>query len=307
MKAISDGVWPTMITPFTEQNEPDLPVIDRLVEWYLARNVAGLFAVCQSSEMFDLTLSEKVHLAERTVAAADGRVQVIASGHTSDDVKDQVTETNRMAETGIDALVLITNRFAEAHESEETWKKRCSDLLNELPPDLPLGLYECPHPYKRTVSPQLLRWCADTGRFVFLKDTCCNADQIRSKLAAIRGTPLKLFNANAATYYLTLKMGANGYSGVMANFHPELYDWVFRNSDSLPDGAELLQNFLGMASLIERQLYPVNAKYYLGLEGIPIGLESRRVDPSRLTSANRLEIEQLRAVTKMYIHQYMQT
>jgi 4-hydroxy-tetrahydrodipicolinate synthase len=49
-----------------------------------------------------------------------------------------------------------------------------------------LGLYECPDPYKRVLSPALLSWAAQSNRFVFHKDTCCTTDQIRKKIDSIK-------------------------------------------------------------------------------------------------------------------------
>ena len=48
------GVYPVMLTPFTEDNKVDYESLGRLIEWYIDAGVAGLFAVCQSSEMFFL-------------------------------------------------------------------------------------------------------------------------------------------------------------------------------------------------------------------------------------------------------------
>src|SRR5690606_29183975 len=129
----------------------------------------------------------------------------------------------------IDALVLITNRLAGPEESDETLKGRLTRLLEHLPEELPLGFYECPYPYKRLVTPELLRWCAETGRFAFLKDTCCDLDQLRSRMEAVRDSGLKIYNANTTTLLESLKLGISGYSGVMANFHPELYVWLLKH------------------------------------------------------------------------------
>ncbi len=56
-------------------------------------------------------------------------------------------------------------------------------FLGMIPDSIPLGFYECPHPYKRVLDPETMAWCASTGRFIFLKDTCCDLAQIRAKLA----------------------------------------------------------------------------------------------------------------------------
>lgn len=52
------GVWPVMLTPFTEDNEVDENGLRVLVDWYIDNGVKGLFAACQSSEIFNLTFEE---------------------------------------------------------------------------------------------------------------------------------------------------------------------------------------------------------------------------------------------------------
>ncbi|WMT39711.1 dihydrodipicolinate synthase family protein [Paenibacillus sp. D2_2] len=175
------------------------------------------------------------------------------------------------------------------------WKQNAEMILSEVP-DVSFGIYECPYPYKRLLSPELLKWCAGTGRFSFLKDTCCDPEQIEAKLDAIRGTSLKLFNANAATLLKSLDMGAAGYSGVMVNFHPDLYVRLLQLQRGNVAEAVRLQQFLGLASAVERQPYPLNAKYHLSLEGLSIGLHGRTGGNASLSASMMLEIEQLRGM-----------
>ena len=294
---IRSGVWPTMITPYTAGGDVDYDALGRLIEWYAAKGVDGLFAVCQSSEMFYLSLEERVKIAEYTVRRAGGRLPVIASGHISDGFDEQVEELNAMAGTGIDALVLITNRLAGPEESDETLKSRLAQLLERLPKELPLGFYECPYPYKRLVTPELLRWCVETGRFAFLKDTCCDLDLLGSRAEAVRDSGLKIYNANTATLLDSLKLGISGYSGVMANFHPELYVWLLRHWKDRPEEAQRLMPILTAASWVEKQLYPINAKYYLSLEGVLDSIIGRSKDAGEMSATFRLEIEQLRELS----------
>ncbi|RTE10857.1 dihydrodipicolinate synthase family protein [Paenibacillus whitsoniae] len=304
MKKIADGVWPTMVTPFTENNEVDFNALERAIEWYIHHGVDGLFAVCQSSEMFFLSLEERVKIASFVKEQSAGRIPVIASGHIADSFDDQVNELKRMAETGIDALVLITNRLARQEESDHVWQSNLERLLEELPDHMPLGLYECPFPYKRLVSPELLKVCAGSGRFLFLKDTSCDIDNIMAKMEAVKGTGLKIYNANTATLLKTLQLGISGYSGIMGNFHPDLYVWLMRKWSVKREEADHLADFLSMASLIEKQLYPVNAKYYLMLEGVYSNYHSRSKNHHEFTATNRLEVEQLHRLSKAFSEQY---
>lgn len=303
-KEIVDGVWPTMLTPFSAGGEVDYDALGRLVEWYIERGVDGLFAVCQSSEMFYLDLEERTRIAEFVVRKANGRVPVIASGHISDDFEDQVRELNAIAQTGIDALVLITNRLAGPEESDETLKSNLVRLLEHLPEDMPLGFYECPYPYKRLVTPELLQWCVGTGRFTFLKDTCCDIEMLKNRMQAVKHSGLKIFNANTTTLLESLKLGISGYSGVMANFHPELYIWLMNNWKERLGEAEQLLPILTMASWIEKQLYPINAKYYLVLEGVLYHSIGRSKDVRELNETFRMEVEQVHSLSKQLANKY---
>jgi len=302
---IPDGVWPTMLTPFTKDNEVDYEGLEALIEWYIKKGVDGLFAVCQSSEMYFLSLEERVEIARFVKEKSAGRVPVVASGHISDDMDEQIRELTAMADTGIDALVIVNNHFAAENEGDDIWRKNAEKVMNAIP-DIPLGIYECPAPYKRLMSPELLKWCADTGRFFFLKDTCCDVEQLRLKSEAVKGTQLKIFNANSATLLESLKLGISGFSGVMANFHPDLYVWLTRNWSKEPKKAEILQDFLGMASLAECQVYPVNAKYYLQLEGVAIELYTRSRKKSNFRKSDQLVIDELRSFTQEVVYKLIE-
>ncbi|WP_044643394.1 dihydrodipicolinate synthase family protein, partial [Klebsiella variicola] len=115
MKTIN-GVVPVMLTPFTTDDQIDYPALAKLIDWYLAKGVDALFAVCQSSEMQYLSLQERVELARFVVYHVAGRIPVIASGHISDDLAAQKEELLAMSQTGIDALVLVTNHLDPRNE-----------------------------------------------------------------------------------------------------------------------------------------------------------------------------------------------
>lgn len=291
-KEFPNGVYPVMLTPFTENNEVDYEALGKLVDWYIEKGVNGLFADCQSSEMFFLSLEERVKIGEFVKKHADGRVPVVTSGHISDSLEDQAKELTAIAGTGADAVILLTNRLAKENESDEVWLENLKKLLEMIPKDVPLGFYECPYPYKRIISPELLKWCANTGRFYFIKDTSCDIENMKAKLEVIKGTNLKLFNANTSTLLETLELGASGYSGVMANFHPELYVKLCNIYKEDPSKARKIADFLTVASLIERQVYPVNAKFYQKSIGNFNSIMTRTRDIKELNATGILEIQQ---------------
>src|SRR5699024_11262016 len=74
-----NGVYPVMLTPFTEDNKVNYKSLGRLVDWYIEKGVAGLFADCQSSEMFFLSLEERVEIVRFVKQHAAGSVSVVTS------------------------------------------------------------------------------------------------------------------------------------------------------------------------------------------------------------------------------------
>ena len=286
------GVWPVMLTPFTAKGDIDEPALRALVDWYIGNGVDGLFASCQSSEIFHMDFEERMRIARVTVEAAAGRVPVVASGFTDYALEDQVKSIRSMADTGVDAVILLSNRLALEGEEDAVFLQRMSELLKRVPQEIHLGLYECPQPYKRLLSLSVLREAAATGRFYFLKDTCCDAETIRARVQTIAGSPLKLYNANTTTLLQSLRDGAPGYSGIMANFHPRPYVWLTRHPDH--PNADMVQSLLTCASQIERQYYPVNAKYHLqAIEKLPMDTFARSKDDRGLSETFREEVRQM--------------
>ncbi len=295
--SIPDGVYPTMLTPFTEDNRVDYRALEQLIAWYYERGVRGLFAICQSSEIFFLSFEERLEILRFVMAHKPKDVTVVASGHTADDPAEQIEQAKRLIDTGIDAYVLISNRLAKENESDDVYLSHMEDFLRELP-EIPLGVYECPYPYKRLLSERVLSEMAKSGRFCFIKDTCCDLDRIRRRLAVTKGSGIKIFNANCATVLDSVAMGCAGFSGVMANFHPEIYVQMLACRKTDPQRAALLQNFAGFASMAECQVYPVNAKYYLSLDGLAITTHTRSRSDAELTASRRKEIQQMYEFTR---------
>ncbi|MCR5537097.1 MAG: dihydrodipicolinate synthase family protein [Succinivibrio sp.] len=290
------GAWPVMLTPFTQDNQVDYQALADLTEWYIKNGCSGLFSDCQSSEMFFLSLPERVKIAKTVIDAAKGRVPVIVSGHISDKVEDQITEMQAIAELRPAALIFITNRFATEQQSDAVWRENCEKVMNALPADLPLGLYECPYPYKRLISDENLKWCAKTERFYFVKDTCCDLELIKHRLDIVKGSVFKIYNANTTTLLDSLKAGCAGFCGVMASFQMDLYAWLCSHLDD--PRAVKLQHLLTITSLIERQCYPVNAKYYLKTyEGLNLTTVCRTRKDSELTATFKDEVAQLKDLT----------
>ena len=286
-------LWPVMLTPFTAEGEIDFAALEKLIAWYEKSGVDGLFADCQSSEIFFLSLKERVALA--SFVKKHAHVPVIASGHVSGAFSDQLDELRQIAATGVDALILITNRLVHPGRPNESILPRVRQIMREIP-GVPLGFYECPYPFKRLITLEELAACAETGRFSFMKDTCCDIGVIQARLNVLRGSGFQLFNANSTTCLHSVQLGAAGFSGVMLNFHPDLYRWMLDHWQQEREKAERLQAFLTAFSQIERQYYPVNAKFFLTeMENVLSSAYARTRPAEGMTETFKTEIRHMAA------------
>lgn len=301
MKTIN-GIIPVMLTPFTADNKIDYDSLDRLIEWYISHRVDALFAVCQSSEMIFLSLEERVALSEHVVKRVNGRIPVISSGHISDDLEEQKRELLAVSKTGCDAVVLVTNHLDPKQEGSATFYKYLDAILAALPADMPLGLYECPVPYRRLLSDEEISYCANTGRFVVIKDVSCDLPTVQRRVELVKNTPLSIVNANAAIAYPAMLSGARGFCGVMANFHPELYVWLQEQGDKRSDLTDEVARFLSLSALVEKYGYPNNAKIYLQDMGIVDTIVCRvnKDDVRKTNWALDVVLDQIRAGTESY-------
>lgn len=256
------GVIPVMLTPFLEAGQIDYRGLERLIEWYISNGSSALFAVCQSSEMMFLSLEERMTLGRFVVEKTDGRIPVVVSGHISDDLDAQLEELLAMSRVGADALILVTNHLDPKNQGTGSFMETLERILAALPDDLPLGLYECPAPYRRLLSDEELSYCANSGRFIMLKDVSCDLDTVKRRLKLTEGTPLKILNANAAIAWDAMQAGVPGFNGVFTNFHPDLYNWLWREGASHPQLAEELATFLVLSAVSEALGYPALAKLY---------------------------------------------
>ena len=150
------GVWPVMLTPFDERREIDWPSLKKLIDWYIKAGVNGLFANCQSSEMFFLSETESLQLTRFVLDHVAGRVPVIASGHTACALSQQIDQLGKMAETGVDSVILISNRLAAQNEGDNVVLDNLQTITAAFPEKVGMGIYECPQPYKRLLSDEVI-------------------------------------------------------------------------------------------------------------------------------------------------------
>ena len=273
---LPQGLWPVMITPFTESNEIDERGLEALTHFYLQAGVNGLFANCLSSEMYQLTDAERLSLIRSVLQYSAGKVPVAATGTLTRNLNQNIDFIKQVYDTGVDAVVLISSLLALPDEGEDILKSRLETIL-ERTGTIPLGVYECPVPYKRLLSPALMGWMADTGRFVYHKDTSCHSEQMAKKIATTKDSNLLFMNADTTTVLDSLDAGADGLSPISANFYPELYTYLLAEyrTNGRTEKVNRLHSWLTLMDRTTHTFYPYSAKAFLAARGLPITTHTR--------------------------------
>jgi 4-hydroxy-tetrahydrodipicolinate synthase len=279
MNKLPEGLWPVMLTPFNDNSKGiDFDALNELVDFYINNGAAGLFVNCLSSEMFHLTKEERIALTSKTVDFVKGRIPVISTGTFSRENKANADFSKKIFDTGVDAVIVNSNQFTDESSSEDEFKSKLENYM-DLTEKIPLGVYECPVPYKRLLSPELLHWMGASERFLYFKDTSCDNFHIKLKLNATASSNLGLYNANIPTAMESLKEGARGLSPIGANYFPELYAYICNNfrKAEMERNVIKVNTFLSIVDPLIHSCYPFSAKWFLNKRGLKI-LTSTRVE-----------------------------
>ena len=105
------GFVPVMLTPFKDNGAVDFDGLTAITEFYLSSGASGLFANCQSSELFELTEHERLDITQHVVKVVNGAVPVVAAGTFSTDILQQAEFIKKIYDTGIEAVIAITGKM----------------------------------------------------------------------------------------------------------------------------------------------------------------------------------------------------
>jgi 4-hydroxy-tetrahydrodipicolinate synthase len=294
MEQVKKGFIPVMLTPFKDNGDIDYEILTQLTEMYLQAGASGLFANCLSSEMFELTDEERLRVIKHVINVVNGAIPVVATGTFGGPIAKQADFVKSVHDTGTAAVIAITGLLADENEPDAVLNDRVFELIDQTP-DIPLGFYECPVPYKRLLSPQQLADFVATGRVIYHKDTCLDINLIKQKLEAGKVNPaFDLYDAYMAHAVDSLKAGSAGLSCIQGNFFPEMVVWLCNNyaDAALYQEVAMVQQFLIDNMDVMHNVYPLVAKYCLTKRGLKISTTTRR-DVGYFSPAIRNQIEHL--------------
>ncbi len=274
-KKLPRGFWPVMMTPYNEDLSIDYQGLRHLIRWYEAAGAQGLFANCASSEMYQLSAQERVELTKFVVD--NSNVPVVTTGTFSDNADENLAFIQKIYQTGVEAVVIIPSIIVGEQDSDKKMMKHIEVLLDQTA-DIPLGFYECPSPYRRLISPENLSKLVESDRFLYFKDTSCDAAIVDRKIAKTSDSSLGIYNAHSPDVLHSIRHGGAGISCIAGNYYPELFSFLWKEgrNKTVSESVKKVNDFILANDPIIGKKYPLAAKYFMGMRGLPVTVTTRK-------------------------------
>jgi 4-hydroxy-tetrahydrodipicolinate synthase len=285
---VFEGVLTALVTPFRD-GAVDERALTELVELQIAAGVDGVVPCGSTGEAATLSHAEHQRVVEVAVAAARGRVHVLA-GTGSNNTVEAIQLTQHAKEAGADGALLISpyyNRPTQdgifAHYAEIA--RRTS---------FPLVVYNIPGRTGSNVLPSTIARLAEVDQIVGVKESCGDLNQISHVIASVPDSFAVLAGDDWATLPM-LALGGKGVISTIGNVAPgEVVDLVraFRAGD-IERARSVHYRLLPLIDALFCETNPIPVKAALAMRGLIH--EELRLPLLPISNGNR---ERLQAVLK---------
>lgn len=209
------GSFPALVTPLKD-GELDLDTLKKLVDWHIAEGSHGLVPVGTTGESPTLTHEEHERVVAEVVAAAAGRVPVIA-GAGSNNTLESMRFARHAQDVGADAILVVTPYYNKPTQrgliAHFTAIHDCCDL--------PIIIYNIPGRSVVDMLPETMGELAKLPRIIGVKDA--TGDLARVSYQRITcGRDFVQISGEDATAHGFNAQGGVGVISVTANVAPKL-------------------------------------------------------------------------------------
>lgn len=199
------GVFPYLVSPIGADGRVDDAVLAALVEHLIGAGVHGLTPLGSTGEFAYLSRAQKQRIVEVTVAAAAGRVPVIAgvAATTTADAVEQAVAWRKLGCSGI--LAILEAYFPVADEGVVAYFGAIADAV-----DCPVVLYTNPQFQRADLSLAAIRQLVEDHENIrYLKDASTNTGRLLSIMNSV--PDLAIFSASAHVPACVMLLGGVGW------------------------------------------------------------------------------------------------
>ena len=261
------GVMPYLVSPLNSDGEVRADVLTRLVDDLIAAGVHGVVPLGSTGEFAYMNNEQRLAVVQTTVAAARGRVPVIA-GVASCATADAVAQARACEAAGADGILAVMDvYFPVDGAGVVAYFQAIAEAVN-----LPVVLYTNPNFQKAALDLDSIARLSQVPNIVALKDASTNTGRLLSVLNRVDGR-LDVFAASSHITAAVMLIGGKGWMAGPACLVPRqsvrLYE-LCRAGDW--DAAMALQRQLwGINQVFARYNPAACIKGGLQLQGYDVG------------------------------------
>jgi 4-hydroxy-tetrahydrodipicolinate synthase len=218
------GVVIPMITPFTEDDHIDVPILKAYTDYLIERGVHCLYPEGTTGEMLKMSVEERKLVAETVVKQADGRTMVyIQVGCAT--TKDTVELAKYAQRIGADGIGVVSPQFFSVTDRE--MEEYFVTVANNLPMDFPVYLYCIPQCAANDIKPEVVeRIIKRTKNVVGIKYSFADMIRVKNYLLCNNGD-FSVVVGPDRLFLPALTMGCDGTVTGCANADPAPFVEVY--------------------------------------------------------------------------------
>jgi 4-hydroxy-tetrahydrodipicolinate synthase len=209
------GVFPAMCTPFHEDGSIDFETLREDAQRLESAGVDGLVPVGSTGESATLSHDEHIEVVEAVIDAVDD-VPVIA-GSGSNNTKEALELSQRSAEAGADALLLISPYYNKPEQ--QGFVDHYTTLADAI--DLPQIVYNVPSRTGQNIEPDTAVELAEHPNIRAYKAASGDMGQISEVIERTRDEDFAVLSGDDGMTLPMLSVGGTGCISVSANIEPE--------------------------------------------------------------------------------------
>lgn len=263
-----EGVYPYLVTPTEANGSLDAGALRALIDRVIDAGVHGITPLGSSGELVYLPDAMRQQVIETAVAAADGRVPVVA-GIGGFSTADIVGQAERASAAGVDGLLIVLLGYTPLSEDDLVSHFRAvSDAT-----DVPLAIYHHPKLTNLPISATTFERLAAIPRVDYVKESSGKLDLFQSS-ARLAELGMSLFAATSVSPVASMLLGAVGWMSGPASAFPEASVRIFELTQAGRwEDAVRLERAVGSALDVFRSLGPAAAtKALLRAAGYSVGV-----------------------------------
>jgi 4-hydroxy-tetrahydrodipicolinate synthase len=210
------GSLTALITPMNDDGSVDFGAYARLVDWQIAEGTSGLVPVGTTGESPVLSHEEHKQVVEAAVAAARGRVPVMA-GAGSNSTAEAIHLAQHAEKAGADAVLVVTPYYNKP--TQEGLFRHYEAIAKSMA--LPIFIYNIPGRSVIDMSVETMARLAQLPNIAGVKDATANLTRPLHTLRAC-GPDFIQLSGEDHTVLSYLAAGGHGCISVTANVAPRL-------------------------------------------------------------------------------------